>query len=551
MKKIFLIILLCISLPSFIKAESTKDSYYVRVALELMRSNEEKAALQNLFKELENNPTNGFAHLLIASICCDMDSYGYGLEHALSALKYLPKSEHVAREAMYNLLSRLYLQAKDTTLALQYRELARKELPKKERNYFWLVDLNMDKCDTIEATRYAQMYLKLLPDSIDAYLTMANIQSAYKRYDEAIDYCSKALKMAKPNSKDMSRVLLRRALLFEHAKRPSEALTGLMQATRISIWNQTETLLYRLVDTIPDEVLDTLLAAKRAEPDQIYWDILLFDFYQVRNEYEKAVLIGYELLPKYNNNSLVYELASILELNIGDLDLAEKLLLKQLDTDSTSAMTYINLQELYSERNCRYAESLEMAEKALSFSPTDHQKTIIYQLRGRMQEQRHEYQAAINDFIISMIAYPDDCEIWFSIGKLYGLLNDKEKQQAAFEQGRKAYALRGYELSAGNYVALGDTAAAYEAAKTMVKKENSPTQHYNKACIYAQIGHYTEALQELRIAIEYGFRCFNHIEWDSDLDNLRGMPEYITLINEYKQLNEQQKQELRSKLNLE
>ena len=85
----------------------------------------------------------------------------------------------------------------------------------------------------------------------------------------------------------------------------------------------------------------------------------------------------------------------------------------------------------------------------------------------------------------------------------------------------------------------------------MIKKENSPTQHYNKACIYAQIGHYTEALQELRIAIEYGFRCFNHIEWDSDLDNLRGMPEYITLINEYKQINEQQKQELRSKLNLE
>ena len=193
-----------------------------------------------------------------------------------------------------------------------------------------------------------------------------------------------------------------------------------------------------------------------------------------------------------------------------------------------------------------------MADKALSFDPDESDKAAAYHLRGRNYEIQHEYQKAIEDYMAGMIADPSDSEYWwFRIGRLYGKLNESEKQAWAFEQGRKAMQVKGKELPPESYVAMGDSAKAYEAAKTMIKKENSPEQHYNAACVYAQIGHPEEAVTELRKAMEYGFSHFYHIAWDMDLDSLRGLPEFETLVSEYKQRAEQAKQELRSKIDLE
>ena len=51
--------------------------------------------------------------------------------------------------------------------------------------------------------------------------------------------------------------------------------------------------------------------------------------------------------------------------------------------------------------------------------------------------------------------------------------------------------------------------------------------------------------------MEYGFRHFYHIAWDMDLDSLRGMKEFDEMVNEYKQIAEQEKQALRRKIDTE
>jgi hypothetical protein len=41
------------------------------------------------------------------------------------------------------------------------------------------------------------------------------------------------------------------------------------------------------------------------------------------------------------------------------------------------------------------------------------------------------------------------------------------------------------------------------------------------------------ALEELGRAMEFGYEDFEHLEFDSDLDNLRHLPAYQALLREY------------------
>lgn len=550
MKKFIYTLLLLTALPLALAAASTKETYSMQRALEAIRSGDKETALQNLSNELDVNPTNGYAHSWVAVLCAQMDSYGYAFQYAQSALKYLPKQEHGDRCQMSLLLSEIYTEAKDTARAISYLEAAQKEDPKDAHTYSRLVRLSEKRGDKAGALRYAQMAVKSMPKNPRVQLFMAAALEDDERYDEAVGYCDKAYKLAGNDAREQSRALLARADVRAQAKQPSAALADLMRATRLDVTGLDEDLMRQLTDTIPEEVSDSLSAAHANEPNQIFWNIYLYHFYYDTNEFGKAVQMGFTILPKYANSTTVHYIASLLEFHIGDEELAERMLLKQLRTDSTSASTYARLEELYSETG-RYNEAFEMADKALSFHPSDNEKSTIYILRGRIHQLKHDYRKAIDDFMAAVIADPTDYEFWFRIGKMYGLLNDSTKQAEAFEQGRKAFAAHGKDLSASSYVAMGDTAAAYEAAKKMIRKEKSAEQQYNAACIYAQIGRTAEALHHLRLAFEYGFRSFYHVAWDTDLDSLRDLPEFKRMVNEYKQLTEQQKQELRATLDME
>jgi tetratricopeptide (TPR) repeat protein len=59
------------------------------------------------------------------------------------------------------------------------------------------------------------------------------------------------------------------------------------------------------------------------------------------------------------------------------------------------------------------------------------------------------------------------------------------------------------------------------------------TARYNLACRLAVQGSTGAALEELGRAMQFGYEDFEHLEFDSDLDNLRDLPEYRALLREY------------------
>jgi tetratricopeptide (TPR) repeat protein len=67
-------------------------------------------------------------------------------------------------------------------------------------------------------------------------------------------------------------------------------------------------------------------------------------------------------------------------------------------------------------------------------------------------------------------------------------------------------------------------------------RPTDPTAHYNLACRYALLKHREKALGALRKAVELGYRDFDFMQEDQDLDSIRKDPRFRKLLREYKGL---------------
>ena len=81
---------------------------------------------------------------------------------------------------------------------------------------------------------------------------------------------------------------------------------------------------------------------------------------------------------------------------------------------------------------------------------------------------------------------------------------------------------------------LGHDAEAMDWMDAILASDStSAGNYYDKACLLTRMTRFQEALQALHDALEKGYRSFAHIEHDDDMDPLRSLPEFQSLIKEY------------------
>ena len=69
--------------------------------------------------------------------------------------------------------------------------------------------------------------------------------------------------------------------------------------------------------------------------------------------------------------------------------------------------------------------------------------------------------------------------------------------------------------------------------KLVTVRPTDPTAHYNLACRYALLKQRDKAIVALRKAVELGYRDFDFIKEDHDLDSIRKDPRFRKLLKEY------------------
>ena len=90
------------------------------------------------------------------------------------------------------------------------------------------------------------------------------------------------------------------------------------------------------------------------------------------------------------------------------------------------------------------------------------------------------------------------------------------------------------EILGGLYTKEGRIDEGLKMDRRLVRLQpDNATAHYNLACSLALIGESEEAIDELRAAFERGYADLGHLEIDTDLDSVRDLPAFLSLLEEY------------------
>ena len=158
-----------------------------------------------------------------------------------------------------------------------------------------------------------------------------------------------------------------------------------------------------------------------------------------------------------------------------------------------------------------------------------YQRGWCYELKGDDVNAMENYNAGID--VDQTHPY-----IYLMRGELYHKQGMTELANADFEEVLKKDTVA--ESGSCRQYALHFLDRNEEAMDWMNKMiENDPDnngQYYDKTCLLSRMGMIDDAIATLRIALEKGMRSFAHIENDDDVDAIRNHPDFIALIDEYK-----------------
>ena len=91
------------------------------------------------------------------------------------------------------------------------------------------------------------------------------------------------------------------------------------------------------------------------------------------------------------------------------------------------------------------------------------------------------------------------------------------------------------ELLGGLYTKQGRVADGLKMDRKLVKLQPAnATAHYNLACSLALSRRRGDALRSLRCAVALGYRDFDWMLQDPDLEELKAHPEFLTLLDQLK-----------------
>jgi tetratricopeptide (TPR) repeat protein len=227
----------------------------------------------------------------------------------------------------------------------------------------------------------------------------------------------------------------------------------------------------------------------------------------------------------YNSRALAFKLK-------GDPDSAIKDFAEVLRLDP-KAYGYTNRGLAWSDKKA-YDKAIADYTEAIKLDP---KYVAAYNNRGSAWNDKKDYDKAIADFTEAIKLDPKYVVAYSNRGSAWSDKKEFDKAIADYTEAIKldpkyinAYNNRGsawsekkeFDKALADYDEVLKLDPAYEWA------------YYNKACLFAMQRRADPAFENLRKAFENGFRDFEHMEKDGDLETIRKDPRYKQLLEKFK-----------------
>lgn len=264
------------------------------------------------------------------------------------------------------------------------------------------------------------------------------------------------------------------------------------------------------------------------------WQGMLALYYYETLDFESALKEFFQIINEYGGKDELAEYVARCYDKLGMPEEAVKTLkeAEEVQIKNNPSYYYCLLGDYYQDWG-RYEDAISVLDKAIEEDPADafpyYKSGWCYEFLGDDAKALERYSSGIE----MDDSYP---YIFLMRGELYLKQGKKELADADF----KAVVEKDTVLddsSCRQYALhfLGRDKEALEWQDSLAAKfPDEPGTYYDEACLYSMIGRTEDAVKAIKTALECGYNNFRHIADDDDLDPVRNIPEFVSLVEKYK-----------------
>lgn len=536
MKRAIIFTLLAVLMATAALAEKTNEllnSYNFKRGMELMGSSSSSSAdLEAAFdcfqKEVAEHPKNGYAYCEMGIIYDQKEQHGLALECYNTAIGLLKKDKTWLAFA-YSKRGYTYQQLEKDDLALADWKLALKANPKDYNTLCLRARFYYDHDDYDLSDADYDKIIKIKPGLSIGYNGKGSNAFARKDYEKAIDYYNYAISIDPTNGTSYAG----RAQAYLELKRFNEAADDVISAYE----NGEQFYSWYLLSEFKDNGKDILLAKLRIKQakDKYYsvWSWMQGQVYESNNMFEEAI-DAYQAANGINPQATCYKRIANCQAELGQYNKALSNIDIAFNMDSTNTSCL--------RQKADYLQELGLERDALAVINTyiDKEPDAAdgYDTRGSIKAQMGDEAGAIEDFTTSLVLIPDDGATLIWRANCYMKQGNRQAAMADYKRVTEVDTLyTTYDHAQYAYLALGDRAKAIAVQDSILA--NNPDDagcYYDAACLNSKMGNPDSAMHYLKLAIEKGYRQYNHIQRDEDLNSLRDRADFKALMKELKAL---------------
>jgi clan AA aspartic protease (TIGR02281 family) len=528
MKKTLLIITAFFTM-SFCNAQS----YNFDQGVKAYNEGELEKALDYFGREINDNPKAALALYYRAIIYNYQDQNSFALRDINNSIKYFPPKDKTLLAGAHRLRGDIYYKIENYEKTYEDYAIALKLSPTDPEIYIDRAQIYFDLKQYSKAEADYRQALKIDESLVVPYAGLGRNYINQKNYDEAEKVLNQLIKLA-PDYSDGYKF---KARAYFEQKKYDEAIEEIFYCFLLDEKDKgVRSLFLKYSEKNYSLAFSKVNAQISSNPEKELWFFVRAQLFEGKYNY-KAAISDYTKLMEltdiaYKSNLLSYRAkcfsnAGMYEESIIDYSEA-------ISIDSTDAY-YYGYRGDAKRLMGNYNGAKEDFTKAIGVEPRE---SWFYYRRGWIEEEfLKNNEAGLNDYNEAISINKEYAYTYLHRGRLYEVkLNNPIK---AKEDYTKILALDTIVLEGSNcrQYALFHLGRADEAIVWLNKIiEQYPTEgnYYDATCLYSLMNKPKEALAKMKLAFENGYRDFNHLADDDDLDNIRNLPEFKTLVAEWK-----------------
>ena len=537
MKNTLLLIAMSIllaAMPSVVNAQKNEESdYNLRKAYELLENKEEAEALKYINKQIEEYPKSANAYGMRARLLFEQKKYGAALSDINKAIKFWKKDSKIKQYSLYWWRAAIYSGMEMVDKSLEDYEtvykLALKEDPDVIHDVLYQrAEMHFDRKNYDAAD--ADYRLMLKHDEADQVAMIGLTRNLLERedYKGAIEMANRCEKI----DGNYAEIYRFRMQTYEKLGEADKAIED-----AIKYYDKAESTDASLTDPIFKKHLSYALAQAKSmttrSEDVRKWKTLMTTLYELGYDYVNAIKAYNNLEREYGATPPIYYYRSLCYSEIGDNENAIKDINRYIEMGDGNDYYALSRRALIYEGAGLYEKAIADYTTLIEMEPMS---VFLYYRRGWCYELAGDDQKAMEDYNAGVDIDKTYPYIFLMRGEQFLKQGKRELASSDFNEILKLDTIA--ESGSCRHYALLFLDKKDEALEWMEKIISTDTKnkgsYYDKACLMSHMGKLEDAIAALRLSLEKGFRSFPHIEHDDDMDAIRNLPEFISLIEEYK-----------------